>query len=244
MSKCLVIPTDSLENLDFWPSLPRVSIGRGETVTCAAKRLGEGEIQALLQLIEKEGEFMERNGDNGVESNPNRQQIICYGLLTRKDEFFVYQRGGENSKYKEERLRNKISAGVGGHIEPYDDSLIGSLRREMDEELTFLWQDGRKIEKLTTEVAELRILGLIIDRRDEVGKVHLGLVCNVILNPNVEVAIKEKGGENIKGWMVTLAEYQKMVSSGEFEPEGWTQLMIESIVPTLLEGPRPGKERK
>ncbi len=217
MSQCLVVSRNILEKLPFWARLNKV-----EGKYSAGIKLPSLEITELLSTIEREQKYMERKGDDGVETKPEWQQIIFYALVTQADKFFVYKRN-HGPNFGEQRLKDKLSAGVGGHIEPHDANPIDSLPRELDEELEFTLNG--------TPVAvpqNIEILGVIKDEKDEVGKVHLGLVCVVKVEPNVKIAIK--GDENVEGWMTTVEEYETLVTTGNYVPEGWTALLIDNFV--------------
>lgn len=159
-------------------------------------------------------------------------------MIRQKDRFFVYQRGGEKSQYKEKRLQSKISVGIGGHIEPFDNSLLDSLYRELDEEVVFE-KNGRvinlkdrqgKIDKnLFSNLAKIKIIGLIKYETDEVGLVHFGLACEVnLIDPKIGIKVREDE-ENIEGRMITAKEYQNLTKGGSVKVETWTKILMEEI---------------
>jgi predicted NUDIX family phosphoesterase len=226
MAKCLVVKRKILEKTHFWQRLPRV-----DGKICGMVKLSPGEIKEFLKIVEENKEFFKNWGAEGIEDKPEWQQIIFYGLIRQGEKFFVYQRGGEDSKYKEQRLQLKISAGVGGHIEPFDTSLIDSLYRETDEEVEF-WKSGKEINlRDSPELAEVKILGILKDDTNEVGAVHLGLVCEVNLrDPEVEIKIRGDQ-ENIEGRMMRIKEYQDWVKRGLATPETWTEILTEYLSP-------------
>jgi predicted NUDIX family phosphoesterase len=102
-----------------------------------------------------------------AERDERYKQIIPYVVLRYVDSIFSYVRGKKSS---ETRLMAMRSIGVGGHIEPIDQSLFSSdrdmyleaARREVNEEV-----------KLDTMYRE-HVVALINDDSTEVGKVHLG----------------------------------------------------------------------
>ena len=104
-----------------------------------------------------------------AESEPKYKQLIPYVLLRYRDSIFSYVRGKKSSEI---RLIARRSIGVGGHIEPTDQSLFSSdrdmyleaARREVTEEV-----------KLDSPYHE-SIVALINDDSTEVGKVHLGIM--------------------------------------------------------------------
>lgn len=104
-----------------------------------------------------------------AEEDKNYKQLIPYVVLRYSDSIFSYVRGKKSS---EARLVAMRSIGVGGHIEPVDQSLFSSdrdmyleaARREVNEEV-----------KLDTPYHE-SIVALINDDSTDVGKVHLGIM--------------------------------------------------------------------
>jgi predicted NUDIX family phosphoesterase len=86
-----------------------------------------------------------------AETDLNRKQIIPYVLMIHENFVFTYRRGkygGEN------RLHEKLSVGVGGHIQPFDVTLFS--------------RDGVGYREAC--------VALINDDSTEVGKVHFGIV--------------------------------------------------------------------
>lgn len=206
MSKCLVVSRNKLEATPLWQKLNKV-----DGIISAAVLLLPSEIQELLNTIKNNSVFLEREGRNGVEKNQQWQQIIFYGLIVQKNKFFLYRRG--ETEYKERRLQSRVSAGIGGHIEPSDtNDLITSLKREINEELKF-FKEGEEIPMNGT-FPKIQIIGLIKDEKDTVGRLHLGVVCLIELTNDVEIDIKSS--ENVWGQMVTLCDYQQI----QYIPEG------------------------
>lgn len=110
--------------------------------------------------------FMERSL---AETDTRYKQLIPYVVLRHGDSVFSYVRGKKSS---ESRLVAMRSIGVGGHIEPVDQSLFSSdrdmyleaARREVNEEV-----------RLDSPYHE-NIVALINDDSTDVGKVHLGIM--------------------------------------------------------------------
>lgn len=104
-----------------------------------------------------------------AEDEPKYKQLIPYVVLRYRESVFSYVRGKKSS---EARLVAMRSIGVGGHIEPADQSLFSSdrdmyleaARREVNEEV-----------KLDSPYHE-NIVALINDDSTDVGKVHLGIM--------------------------------------------------------------------
>ena len=104
-----------------------------------------------------------------AEQDIRYKQLIPYVVLRYRDTAFSYVRGKRSS---ESRLVAMRSIGVGGHIEPADQSLFSSdrdmyleaARREVSEEVQL---DSPYYES---------IVALINDDSTDVGKVHLGIM--------------------------------------------------------------------
>ncbi len=223
MSKqCLAIPRATLERYDFWDDLLQKS----------ALALPTETLQHLIADIDCAKMFYDRYGEHGIEQDSSLQQIICYGVLRQGNKFLVYQRPHDTAVYHEGRLASKLSAGVGGHIEPSDASIMESLYREIDEEMRFI--RGKKVITLVNDKgkladwAQFRILGLLKEEDEEVGKMHMGIAVEVQIDPDIQATIRE--GENLESWMLTRAAYDQMVSSGAAYPETWTTYMLDKLL--------------
>lgn len=90
----------------------------------------------FLKIIKEKSEYQERNDE--LENNEHYQQILPYVWIINpeKKEAFIYRRASDKN-YTEKRLRNKISGGVGGHIDKdnYEDAVMDSMMRELREEV-------------------------------------------------------------------------------------------------------------
>jgi predicted NUDIX family phosphoesterase len=104
-----------------------------------------------------------------AERDEHYKQLIPYVVLRFGESVFSYVRGKKSS---EARLVAMRSIGVGGHIEPVDQSMFSSdrdmyleaARREVSEEV-----------RLDSPYHE-SIVALINDDSTDVGKVHLGIM--------------------------------------------------------------------
>jgi predicted NUDIX family phosphoesterase len=155
-----------------------------------------------------------------LESDPTYLQIIPYVLIRRAGKWFTYVRGG---KIEEARLRGRLTLGVGGHIDAADIyfdvdhrvdlhvTLQGSARREVAEEV------GIEL----TQAIEWR--GLIVDRRDEVGRVHIGVVG--VLEVTEDVESKEEDVLTDLLWMSA----EELRAEGPDRLEGWTGLCVNTL---------------
>ena len=104
-----------------------------------------------------------------AENDPAYKQIIPYALMAFEETVLHYVRG---KKAGEQRLVEKGSIGIGGHMNETDESLFaldeqayrGGVEREVNEEI-----------KIDTPFED-RIVALLNDDSTEVGRVHLGIV--------------------------------------------------------------------
>ncbi len=123
--------------------------------------------------------YMDRDA---AEGDPSFKQIIAYAIFRHNGRVLAYSR---TPKGGETRLHNKISLGIGGHINPIDgltDSIttyLAGMEREIREEITF---SGTAVQHL---------YAVINDDTNEVGSVHLGIVHLFELDTE-EVAPNEK----------------------------------------------------
>ena len=119
------------------------------------------DLDKYLNLI-KENKLFKTRGL--MELDENYKQIIPYLVFEYNNKLFLMQRSAGAS---EKRLESKFSLGIGGHIRAED---IGSqdisdwAKREFNEEISY---SGN---------LKIKLLGLINDDSNSVGKVHMGVV--------------------------------------------------------------------
>jgi len=114
-----------------------------------------------------------------AETDPNYKQIIPYVLIHDPihNTYLSYRRG---KKGAEKRLVGNISIGIGGHINSTDLSdtpkklYNTAVQREIHEEV-----------KMLTGYVDY-IVGLLYDDSNAVGQVHLGIVHELILLPEIQ----------------------------------------------------------
>lgn len=167
-------------------------------------------ITYYLEIIKKYSIFMKRFL---VESDPNYKQIIPYLLIKFKNKYFMFQRFPVGA---EDRLFHKYSIGIGGHINEKDvkknkDLINSGLEREFDEELIYK-------KKLS-----YKIVGLINDDFDEVGKVHFGIVYLVEIK-TPEIRVRENS--NMEGGLVDKEDLLKY----KYKMERWSQILIDNLL--------------
>jgi len=227
--KCLAVKKSLLEEESFLKDFPKKN-----GLNCGLKNLNKNETKNFINFVEKNKVFKERFGLSRVEEDSFWQQIICYLVIVNEDKFFVYQRKIEDPKYPEKRLEGKISVGIGGHINP-GDTLMGSLYRELQEELVITLNSKELKDVITSNNSisnylNIKPVALIKDDTNDVGKVHLGLVC--IVEPkemNIEFNIR-KNFEIIFGKFMDMEEYKKLIEKQGFVAESWTEIVINQYL--------------
>ncbi|MCB1227831.1 MAG: hypothetical protein KDK99_18585 [Verrucomicrobiales bacterium] len=158
--------------------------------------------------------FMERPS---AEQDPTHKQLIPYSIFRAGDRYLHYQRGSGSG---EKRLVAKRSLGVGGHINPVDQSHDGmghsmyfnSIERELAEELIL---PGAHTQ---------RVVGLINDDSNDVGAVHLGVVHLFELESDA-VHSNEDALTDLQ--FSTAAELRAL--RDQFET--WSQICLDHILP-------------
>jgi predicted NUDIX family phosphoesterase len=161
-------------------------------------------LEELLEAIEQQGRYEPRDA---MERDPAFKQVIPYLVLRDGERYFLMRRTRAG---RDERLHDRYSIGVGGHLNPGDGRLDGGLRREWAEELE------------ADFVPEFRLVGLLNDDTTDVGSVHLGVVY-VADAASRPVAIRET--DKLTGRFVDPAA----VADVEAELESWSQLVFEQL---------------
>jgi predicted NUDIX family phosphoesterase len=161
-------------------------------------------LEELLEAIEQQGRYEPRDA---MECDPAFKQVIPYLVLRDGERYFLMRRTRAG---RDERLHDRYSIGVGGHLNPGDGGLDGGLRREWAEELE------------ADFVPTFRLVGLLNDDTTDVGSVHLGVVY-VADAAGRAVAIRET--DKLTGRFVAPAA----VAEVEAELESWSQLVFEQL---------------
>jgi len=165
-------------------------------------------------IIKKHSKFILRKITSAkqpisAEEDESMKQIIPYMVFKYKDKYFIYKRLPQS---EEERLREKYSMGIGGHINPVDNNseniLEEGMKREFEEEVTYPYDYKTKI------------IGFINDDSDSVGKVHFGVVV-LVEGSNDRIDVKER--DKLSGKMMTLFEAKK----SRDKMEGWSQIVFD-----------------
>ena len=163
--------------------------------------------EMLYGLIVEKSAFRARAD---VETDETFRQIIPYAVIEQEGRVFLVERLKAGS---EARLHNRLSIGLGGHINPGDhanarDPLEGALARELREELY--------IQAFFAEA-----VGLIHRAENEVERVHTGILYRVKTPGEVRVRETHK----LAGGFVTWDEVEKV----EERLEGWSQAVFRFL---------------
>lgn len=159
------------------------------------------------KIVRNNQKFLWRSA---MEHDPTYKQIIPYLVFNYADKYFVMQR---KSTASEERLKNKYSLGIGGHIREEDlqgKSLADWSKREFEEEVNF------------TGNLVIEPQGIINDDSNDVGKVHVGFV--FLLNgDSADISVKS---ELKSGELLSLEEMKPLYAS----METWSQYVYNFLL--------------
>ena len=157
-----------------------------------------------VEAISRAGRYEPRPA---MERDPGFKQIIPYLVVRDGPRYFLMRRTKAGA---DERLHERWSIGVGGHLNPGDGGLDRGLRREWHEELS------------ADFVPEFRLVGLLNDDTTDVGRVHLGAVYSADVGGR-PVAIRET--EKLTG---SFAEPDEVAAVSD-RLETWSRLAFEFL---------------
>ena len=156
-----------------------------------------------------------------AEHEPELKQVIPYTLVVRehdgRTEVLLLRRlarGGES------RLFDKLSIGVGGHVEPEDLPARGSRRAALDAGARRELFEELQLEEEPT----LHQVGLVNDDSNPVGAVHLGLV--QVARARGDVRVLET--DRLEGSFVALDELRRLRADGA-NLESWSALLVDRL---------------
>jgi predicted NUDIX family phosphoesterase len=167
----------------------------------------------IERILDKENtRFLKRSQ---AENDPAFKQVIPYVIVCKNGRYLHYVRGKGSG---EKRLVAMGSIGIGGHINPSDETLFNTgrqfyesaVQRELHEELRL---DGHFTP---------RIVALLNDDATPVGRVHFGIVHLCELG-ELEVSKNEACITDLR--FLTL---QELVERRE-QLEGWSQHCLDFL---------------
>jgi predicted NUDIX family phosphoesterase len=168
----------------------------------------------LIDTVERHGFFVERAR---AEISPQWKQIIPYNVVLVGDEVLLLRRTARGG---EARLHDKLTIGVGGHLNPVDledgaqarNPLPRGTRRELEEELEI---EGEW---------DIEPIGLMNDDSNPVGAVHVGVVQRVRVRGRVEIREKDV----LEGRFVRPDELtRRRLDGADFET--WSAKLVEQL---------------
>lgn len=165
-------------------------------------------IQGIHDYILQNHYFMSREK---AEYDNTVKQIIPYVLIRQGEKYFLLRR---LKKQTEARLHDKLSLGVGGHINPTeesaDDVLEAGLRRELSEEVSVEY------------IRSLTCIGFLNENNGGVSDYHAALV--YLLEAEGTVTVLET--EKMEGSWADKTELQAALPY----LETWSRIAAEEVI--------------
>ncbi len=162
-------------------------------------------LDARLEAIGRAATFVPR----GVaEADRTLKQVIPYVVVRDATRVFLMRRTRAGA---DERLHDRFSIGVGGHVGPDDGGIDGGLRREWVEELE------------TDFTPDFALIGLLNDDSTPVGAVHVGLVY-VVDAGGRSIAIRET--DKLSGSFVEPDEARAVRD----RMESWSAIVLDDLI--------------
>lgn len=166
----------------------------------------------LSDLVRTAGEFRPRAA---MEVDPSFKQVIPYLVLRDGNRWFLMRRTRAGV---DQRLHDRYSIGIGGHLNPGDADVAGGLRREWQEEIE------------ADFVPAFRFMGLLNDDDTDVGSVHLGAVFMADAASR-SVGVRETA--KLAGWFADETD----VEAVRDRLETWSALVFDALRPMVLRPP-------
>lgn len=168
--------------------------------------LKKSELESYLSLARTHQEFIWRKD---AELDPTYKQIIPYLIFEHNNHYFVMERSAQAS---EQRLKSKLTLGIGGHIRQEDitgATLFDWARREFHEEVDYAGSFS------------IEPLGIINDDSNAVGQVHVGFAL-LLKGDSDAITVKS---ELKSGMLMTREEIA--LQYDRFE--SWSQFIIDAL---------------
>ncbi|AEH50530.1 NUDIX domain-containing protein [Pseudothermotoga thermarum] len=181
-----------------------VPASKVDEITKGLEGVIEVEYSLVKNLITRFGTFIDRDL---VENDESFRQVIPYVIMKQDGKFLVLRR---TNKQGEKRLHNKISLGVGGHINHNDGkdpwlAFLNGMQREIEEEVK-------------AKILDLKYFGVINDLSSSVSRVHVGIafIADVLFEKLNEPEMFEYS------WCA-LEDLEKLLQ----EMEGWSYIVFQ-----------------
>ncbi len=182
----LVIARDLVPDLADWLGLRTEGVG------------------SFLAIVERHGRYAPRAA---MEVDPGHKQIIPYLVLRDGERIFLMRRTRAGV---DARLHDRWSIGVGGHVNPGDDGVLGGLRREWREEIDADFEPA------------FEPLALLNDDTTEVGSVHLGVV---FVADAAGRTVRVRETDKLEGGFASMADVDAVAD----RLETWSLLIHEAL---------------
>ncbi len=146
-----------------------------------------------------------------AEEDYNFKQIVSYIVFIHRNNIFLMERSDTAS---EQKLKNKFSIGIGGHLnkEDLNKDLLFWGEREFQEEINY--EDNLKN-------LNIKPIAIINDESNNIGKLHIGIVY-IIHGASNKISIKS---EMKSGKLVSLNKCYKYYN----HLESWSQLTLNFL---------------
>lgn len=188
MEKVMVVPTELLEK------------------HLTNKSFITEEIPHIIDIIMENHQYVSREY---AEYASEYKQIIPYAVLASNAGYFLTKRLKTQT---EKRLHGMYSIGLGGHINPQEESqgdvIIAGMRRELSEEVGL------------EDFQVCSCAGIINDHAADVSNYHIGLLYPLIVDENIRVQEISK--------MTGKWASQKEIDGLFDEMESWSQIAWEN----------------
>jgi predicted NUDIX family phosphoesterase len=236
--------------MEFVFVVPRSRIFRGFYPQGLVPFGAEFSLEEFLVEVRKHGFFVERDV---AERTPEWKQVIPYSVVTCDTRVLLTRRLGTGG---EARLHDKLSIGIGGHINPEDalpEAETAAVEVPGDGDGRAAWTGEANSSKdpredpvaagTRREVEEelsihgevsVRPVGILNDDSNAVGAVHVGLV--QVLQVRGDVKIRER--EILEGELVPPADLHARLRQGA-NYETWSRILVErldEILPEFVPG--------
>lgn len=168
--------------------------------------LQDVDMQEYLHIVKMYQEFQPRSV---METDTTYKQIIPYLVFRHDGLYFLMER---QAKASEQRLKSKLTLGIGGHIRKEDmdgASIFDWARREFHEEVNYAGQ------------FKIKPLGILNDDSNAVGQVHIGFVF-LLEGDSAEISVKSE----LKGGTLTSLEECIVVKD---RMESWSKIVLEAL---------------
>lgn len=178
--------------------------------------LKEVNFDHYMHIINHKKEFHPRSL---MEIDPAYKQIIPYLIFVHDNHYFLMQR---KSTASENRLADKLTLGIGGHIRQEDLSFEALAKEDKQEDSLFAWAKREFHEEVRYEGnLMVKPLGILNDDSNDVGKVHIGFVF-LLEGDQSQITVKS---ELKSGTLVPLAECIAQRES----MESWSQFVVDFL---------------